>query len=44
MDVTLGHWNVTSVISTHSYSQVLPLPNGYKTVSVLSHQELLRWP
>lgn len=43
-DVILGHGNVTLGISTHSYSQVLVLPCGYKRVSVPSHQELLRWP
>lgn len=43
-DFILGHGNVKSVISIHSYSQMLLFPYGYKTAPVPNHQEMVRWP
>nr|XP_005504387.1 carboxypeptidase A1 isoform X1 [Columba livia] len=39
-DFILGHGNVKSVISIHSYSQMLLFPYGYKTAPVPNHQEM----
>ncbi|KFP81512.1 Carboxypeptidase A1, partial [Apaloderma vittatum] len=39
-DFILGHGNVKSVISIHSYSQMLLFPYGYKTAPAPDHQEL----
>ncbi|KFQ85554.1 Carboxypeptidase A1 [Phoenicopterus ruber ruber] len=40
VDFIRGHGNVKSVISIHSYSQMLLFPYGYKTAPVPNHQEL----
>ncbi|NXX97905.1 CBPA1 Carboxypeptidase, partial [Centropus bengalensis] len=40
VDFILGHGNVKSVISIHSYSQMLLYPYGYKTAPAPDHQEL----
>ncbi|KFQ34613.1 Carboxypeptidase A1, partial [Merops nubicus] len=40
VDFILGHGNVKSVISIHSYSQMLLFPYGYKTAPAPDHQEL----
>ncbi|NXN08224.1 CBPA1 Carboxypeptidase, partial [Indicator maculatus] len=40
VDFIRGHGNVKSVISIHSYSQMLLFPYGYKTAPVPDHQEL----
>ncbi|KFQ38522.1 Carboxypeptidase A1 [Mesitornis unicolor] len=40
VDFILGHGNVKSVISIHSYSQMLLHPYGYKTAPAPDHQEL----
>ncbi|NXX13590.1 CBPA1 Carboxypeptidase, partial [Podargus strigoides] len=40
VDYIRGHGNVKSVISIHSYSQMLLFPYGYKTAPVPHHQEL----
>ncbi|XP_061438639.1 carboxypeptidase A1-like [Rhineura floridana] len=39
-DFILAHGNVKSVISIHSYSQMLMFPYGYKTEPAPDHQEL----
>lgn len=44
VDFIRGHGNVKSVISIHSYSQMLLFPYGYKRVPAAHHQELVRWP
>uniref|UniRef100_A0A663M0A3 Peptidase M14 domain-containing protein n=1 Tax=Athene cunicularia TaxID=194338 RepID=A0A663M0A3_ATHCN len=44
VDFIRGHGNVKSVISIHSYSQMLMFPYGYKTAPAPDHQELVRWP
>ncbi|XP_027764410.1 carboxypeptidase A1-like [Empidonax traillii] len=40
VDFIRGHGNVRSVISIHSYSQMLLFPYGYTTVPSPDHQEL----
>ncbi|NXR02338.1 CBPA1 Carboxypeptidase, partial [Sagittarius serpentarius] len=40
VDFIRGHGNVKSVISIHSYSQMLLFPYGYKTAPAPNHQEL----
>ncbi|NXY76077.1 CBPA1 Carboxypeptidase, partial [Glareola pratincola] len=40
VDFIRGHGNVKSVISIHSYSQMLLFPYGYKRVPAAHHQEL----
>ncbi|KAM6301867.1 carboxypeptidase A1-like [Podargus strigoides] len=40
VDFIRGHGNVKSVISIHSYSQMLLFPYGYKTAPAPHHQEL----
>ncbi|NXG64380.1 CBPA1 Carboxypeptidase, partial [Hemiprocne comata] len=40
VDFILCHGNVKSVISIHSYSQMLLFPYGYKTAPAPHHQEL----
>ncbi|XP_010074471.1 PREDICTED: carboxypeptidase A1-like isoform X2 [Pterocles gutturalis] len=40
VDFICGHGSVKSVISIHSYSQMLLYPYGYKTVPAPNHQEL----
>ncbi|KAM9277590.1 carboxypeptidase A1-like [Cariama cristata] len=40
VDFIHGHGNVKSVISIHSYSQMLLFPYGYKTAPTPDHQEL----
>ncbi|KAM9388906.1 carboxypeptidase A1-like [Phaethornis superciliosus] len=40
VDFILGHGNVKSVISIHSYSQMLLFPYGYKKAPAPHHQEL----
>ncbi|NXL38940.1 CBPA1 Carboxypeptidase, partial [Glaucidium brasilianum] len=40
VDFIRGHGNVKSVISIHSYSQMLMFPYGYKTAPAPDHQEL----
>ncbi|NXX83069.1 CBPA1 Carboxypeptidase, partial [Urocolius indicus] len=40
VDFILGHGNVKSVISIHSYSQMLLFPYGYKTEPAPDYQEL----
>lgn len=44
VDFIQGHGNVKSVISIHSYSQMLLFPYGYKRGPAAHHQELVRWP
>lgn len=44
VDFIRGHGNVKSVISIHSYSQMLLFPYGYKTAPTPDHQEMVRWP
>lgn len=44
VDFIRGHGNVKSVISIHSYSQMLLFPYGYKRAPAPDHQELVRWP
>ena len=44
VDFIRGHGSVKSVISIHSYSQMLLFPYGYKTAPAPHHQELVRWP
>ncbi|NWI91980.1 CBPA1 Carboxypeptidase, partial [Pitta sordida] len=39
-DFIRGHGNVKSVISIHSYSQMLLFPYGYKTAPAPDHQEM----
>ncbi|KAL8222511.1 UNVERIFIED_CONTAM: hypothetical protein K2H54_077128 [Gekko kuhli] len=40
VDFILGHGNVKSALSIHSYSQMLMFPYGYKTEPAPDHQEL----
>ncbi|NXT00052.1 CBPA1 Carboxypeptidase, partial [Jacana jacana] len=40
VDFILSHGNVKSVISIHSYSQMLLFPYGYKRAQAAHHQEL----
>ncbi|NXO03675.1 CBPA1 Carboxypeptidase, partial [Rhinopomastus cyanomelas] len=40
VDFIRGHGNVKSVVSIHSYSQMLLFPYGYKTAPAPDHQEL----
>ncbi|NWX15988.1 CBPA1 Carboxypeptidase, partial [Aegotheles bennettii] len=40
VDFISGHGNVKSVISIHSYAQMLLFPYGYKTAPAPHHQEL----
>ncbi|XP_064309374.1 carboxypeptidase A1-like [Phalacrocorax carbo] len=40
VDFIRGHGNMKSVISIHSYSQMLLFPYGYKSVPAPDHQEL----
>nr|XP_056702607.1 carboxypeptidase A1-like [Euleptes europaea] len=40
VDFILGHGNVKSVLSIHSYSQMLMFPYGYKPEPAPDHQEL----
>ncbi|NXS36020.1 CBPA1 Carboxypeptidase, partial [Pomatostomus ruficeps] len=40
VDFIRGHGNVKSVISIHSYSQMLLFPYGYRTAPIPDHQEM----
>uniref|UniRef100_H9GTQ0 Peptidase M14 domain-containing protein n=1 Tax=Anolis carolinensis TaxID=28377 RepID=H9GTQ0_ANOCA len=40
VDFILSHGNVKSIISIHSYSQMLMFPYGYKTEPAADHEEL----
>ncbi|XP_031963351.1 carboxypeptidase A1-like isoform X1 [Corvus moneduloides] len=41
VDFIHGHGNVKSVISIHSYSQMLLFPYGYRTAPIPDHQEMI---
>ncbi|KAF2979503.1 hypothetical protein EK904_005016 [Melospiza melodia maxima] len=44
VDFIRAHGNVKSVISIHSYSQMLLFPYGYRRAPAPDHQEMVRWP
>lgn len=44
MDFIRGHGSIKSLISIHSYSQMLLFPYGYTMAPTPDHQEMVRWP